>query len=184
MSVGRRYRRENSRLANRAFRLSLRPALCLALFLRVYPTIPRSIFRAHANAILTRTVWLINAFYQLLLPIGGLFIGLSDWVLKYIFNVTISEEKESLAPGSLETLFQQTNDNEFEAQELNTELFENALDDKLVGEVDALEDGELAADVVELVYVVEAGALEHVLSLGGVSKVVGWKGGGNLYQAV
>jgi putative hemolysin len=90
--------------------------------------IPRAIFRAHSNVILTRLVWLINAFYQLLLPIGSLFIGLSDWVLKYIFNVNVSEDKEVLAPGSLETLFQQSNESEFEPQELNTDLFENALE--------------------------------------------------------
>lgn len=44
-------------------------------------------------------------------------------------------------------------------------LFEDALDDELVGEVDALKDRELAADVVELVNVGEVGADEHFLSL-------------------
>src|SRR5689334_646884 len=47
--------------------------------------IPRAIFRAHSNVILTRLVWLINILHQLLQPIGALFVNLSDWVLKYIF---------------------------------------------------------------------------------------------------
>jgi putative hemolysin len=66
-------------------------------------------------------------FYQVFQPLGRLFIGMSDWVLKYIFNVRLHESKDLLSSG-LETLFQQTNDSEFEPQELNTNLFENALE--------------------------------------------------------
>ena len=90
--------------------------------------IPRAIFRAHSNVILTRLVWLINILHQLLQPIGALFVNLSDWVLKYIFNVRIRETKETLGGGPLDTLFQQNNDTDFEPEELNTELFENALE--------------------------------------------------------
>jgi CBS domain containing-hemolysin-like protein len=49
-------------------------------------------------------------------------------VLKYIFNVRVSATKEIFAGTSLETLFQQSNDTDFEPQELNTDLFENALE--------------------------------------------------------
>jgi putative hemolysin len=90
--------------------------------------IPRAIFRAKSNFVLTRLVWLINLFYQLLQPIGSLFINLSGWVLKYIFNVRVNESKEVFAASSLDTLFQQKNDTDFEPQELNTDLFENALE--------------------------------------------------------
>jgi putative hemolysin len=90
--------------------------------------IPRAIFRAHSNWILSRMVWLINFFYQLLQPIATMFLNLSDWVLKYIFNVRMRETKDSLSSGTLETLFQQSNDADYEPQELNTELFENALE--------------------------------------------------------
>ena len=90
--------------------------------------IPRAIFRAKSNFVLTRLVWLINLFYQLLQPIGSLFINLSGWVLKYIFNVRVNESKEVFPASSLDTLFQQKNDSDFEPQELNTDLFENALE--------------------------------------------------------
>jgi len=89
---------------------------------------PRAIFRARSNWILTRLVWLINAFYGLLQPIAALFLNLSEWVLRYIFNVRIRESKDSLSGSALETLFQQSNDADFEGQDLNTELFENALE--------------------------------------------------------
>jgi CBS domain containing-hemolysin-like protein len=48
--------------------------------------------------------------------------------LKYIFNVRVRETRDSLSSGTLETLFQQKNDPDFESQDLNTELFENALE--------------------------------------------------------
>jgi CBS domain containing-hemolysin-like protein len=88
--------------------------------------IPRAIFRANSNTILTRLVWVINFFYQLLQPIGSLFIGLSDWVLKYIFNIRINEEKQLFPAGSFDTLFQ-PNAEDDEPAKLDTDLFDNAL---------------------------------------------------------
>jgi CBS domain containing-hemolysin-like protein len=88
--------------------------------------IPRAIFRANSNSLLTRLVWVINIFYQLLQPIGKLFIGLSDWVLKYVFNIRINEQKEVFPSGSLDTLFQPNTD-EDEPAKLDTDLFDNAL---------------------------------------------------------
>lgn len=90
--------------------------------------IPRAIFRAHSNWILTRLVWLINFFYGILQPIATLFLKLADWVLRYIFNVRMRETKDSISGSTLDTLFHQNNDTDFEPQELNTELFENALE--------------------------------------------------------
>ncbi|HEX2609300.1 MAG TPA: hemolysin family protein [Flavisolibacter sp.] len=90
--------------------------------------IPRAIFRARSNFILTKLVWVINFFYGILQPIASLFLNLSDWVLKYIFNVRIRETKDSLSSGTLETLFQQSNESDFEQEDFNTELFENALE--------------------------------------------------------
>jgi len=90
--------------------------------------IPRSIFRAHSNVILTRGVWLINFLYQLLQPIARLFLAMANWTLQYIFNIRIRETKDSMSGNTLETLFQQNDDDDFEPEEMNTELFENALE--------------------------------------------------------
>ena len=90
--------------------------------------LPRSIFRAHSNVLLSRLVWIINIFYQLLQPLASAFMVLSNWILKYVFNVRINEKKDSFTRIDLETLFSQTEDGEFEPEELNTELFENALE--------------------------------------------------------
>jgi putative hemolysin len=90
--------------------------------------IPRAIFRAKSNFILTKLVWMINLFYQVFQPLGRIFIGLADWVLKYLFNVRVHESKDIFAASTLETMFQQSNDSDFEPHELNTDLFENALE--------------------------------------------------------
>lgn len=113
-------------LYNDVARLLLDIVLATFVVLIFAEFIPRAIFRAHSNSLLSRLVWVINFFYQLLLPIGTLFIGLSDWVLKYVFNVRINESKEILPNSSLETLFQQNTDGDNEPQ-LDTVLFDNAL---------------------------------------------------------
>jgi putative hemolysin len=114
------------RLQNDLARLLLDILLATFIVLIFAEFIPRAIFRANSNVILTRLVWVINIFYQILQPIGQLFIGLSDWVLKYIFNVRINEEKEIFAAGSLDTLFQPNTEDD-EPAKLDTDLFDNAL---------------------------------------------------------
>jgi putative hemolysin len=90
--------------------------------------LPRSIFRAHSNLLLSRLVWIVNLFYQILQPLASAFLLLANWILKYVFNVRVNEKKDSFTRFDLETLFAQTEDGEFEPEELNTELFENALE--------------------------------------------------------
>jgi CBS domain containing-hemolysin-like protein len=116
------------RLNNDIARLLLDIILATFIVMIFAEFIPRAIFRAHSNRILSAIAWLINFFYQLLQPIATMFLNLSDWVLKYIFNVRMRQTKDSLSSGTLETLFQQSNDTDYEPQELNTELFENALE--------------------------------------------------------
>lgn len=113
-------------LQNDLARLLLDILLATFIVLVFAEFIPRAIFRANSNTILTRLVWGINFFYQLLQPIGKLFIGLSDWVLKYVFNIRISEEKDVFPSGSLDTLFQPNTEDD-EPSKLDTELFDNAL---------------------------------------------------------
>jgi CBS domain containing-hemolysin-like protein len=109
-------------------RLSLDIILATFIVLIFAEFIPRAIFRARSNFILSRLVWLINIFYQLLQPLASLFMAAASWMLKNIFDVRITEKKEHYNKSNLETLFQQTNETDYEGQDLNTELFENALE--------------------------------------------------------
>ncbi len=109
-------------------RLALDITLASFIVLVFGEFISRSIFRAHSNLILSRLVWIVNLFYIILQPIASLFINLSNWVLKYVFTVRMDESKDSFIRSDMETLFQESNDDEYEPEELNTNLFENALE--------------------------------------------------------
>lgn len=115
------------RLQNDIARLLLDILLATFVVLIFAEFIPRAIFRAHSNTLLTRLVWIINLFYGILQPIGSLFIGLSDWTLKYVFNVRVHDSREGLGGGALDTLFQPFSDTEIEPQKRDTDLFDNAL---------------------------------------------------------
>jgi putative hemolysin len=116
------------RLNYEGVRVGLNIILATFVVLILGEFIPRAIFRAHSNLILTRIVWLVNIFYEFLQPIGRLFLTMANWTLQYIFNVRIRETKDNMSGGISETLFQQNDDDDFEPEEMNTELFENALE--------------------------------------------------------
>jgi len=86
--------------------------------------IPRAIFRARSNSLLTRLAHVIDFFYQMFYPIASALISLAEWMLKYVFNVRVDKDKESFKRSDLKNLFQQEMDEE--KQERNTQLLENA----------------------------------------------------------
>ncbi|TAE13918.1 MAG: HlyC/CorC family transporter, partial [Bacteroidetes bacterium] len=66
-------------------------------------------------------------FHGLFFPIANFLANLSEGILKYVFNVRMKETGETFSKIDLENFFQQNKDQDEENQELNTELFENAL---------------------------------------------------------
>ena len=90
--------------------------------------LPRAIFRARANSLLSRLAQLIDIFYQMFYPIAAACIALANWLLKYVFNVKVDKKKEVFGKTDLEHLFRQAKEAEDEKQPLNTEFFENALE--------------------------------------------------------
>ncbi|MEO7983846.1 MAG: DUF21 domain-containing protein, partial [Bacteroidota bacterium] len=86
--------------------------------------IPRALFRAKSISYLTRLAHIIDFFYQMFYPIGAGLINLSEWILKYMFNIRLDKNKEPLNRSDLRHLFHQTDNDE--RQERNTQLMENA----------------------------------------------------------
>jgi putative hemolysin len=84
-------------------------------------------FRAKSNNVLNFFARSIQFFYGLFAPVASVFVGISEWILKYLFDVRISDRKEAFNRMDLEHFIQQSRDNDDNQQELNTELFENAL---------------------------------------------------------
>jgi len=72
--------------------------------------IPRAIFRARSNALLNKMAVLIDFFYQMFYPLASGLIKLSEWLLKYVFNVRYNEKKAALTRRDLDQLFQQSHD--------------------------------------------------------------------------
>jgi CBS domain containing-hemolysin-like protein len=84
-------------------------------------------FRAKSNSVLNFFARSIQFFYSLYAPVATVFVGISEWILKYLFDVRIQDRKEAFNRMDLEHFIQQNRDNDDESQEINTELFENAL---------------------------------------------------------
>lgn len=87
----------------------------------------KAIFRAKSEAVLHFFARTMNFFDNIFGGIARAFVAIADWVLKYIFNVNINEQKHAFSRGDLEHYFHQSIDTNEDVQELNTELFENAL---------------------------------------------------------
>jgi CBS domain containing-hemolysin-like protein len=109
-----------------ALRLVLDIAIATFIVMIFADFIPRAIFRSRSNILLTPFIWVINFFYQILQPIAAAFIGLSNWILRYVFNVKVNNEIDAFSRTDADTLFQQGSEEETESQDMSTELFENA----------------------------------------------------------
>ncbi|MEI2748771.1 MAG: hemolysin family protein [Ferruginibacter sp.] len=90
----------------------------------------KAFFRARNNSIMASNPisYLAEFFYWLLSSIAALFVDMAEWMLKYIFNVKLSNKKEAFSKIDLEHFVQQSkHPDEEETSEINKELFENAL---------------------------------------------------------
>ncbi|MFN4314101.1 MAG: hemolysin family protein [Chitinophagaceae bacterium] len=86
--------------------------------------IPRAVFRARSNSLLSRLSGIIDVFYQLASPVADKLTQLAAWLLKYVFNVRLDRNKEPLSHAELKNLFQS---NEMDdRRDRNTQLLENA----------------------------------------------------------
>lgn len=97
--------------------------LLLIIFTRAY-------FRAKSNSMVSNGVvtYFANFFYWLFAGLSGLMISASEWMLKYVFNVKLSDKKEVFTKIDLEHFLQQNKGSaDDENSERNKELFENAL---------------------------------------------------------
>lgn len=109
-------------------RIALDILLAALLALVLGEFVPRAFFRAHSNAILMKILWLVNIIHQILQPIARLFLAMANWTLQYIFNIRVKDSSDNLPTSTVETLFQEEDEIDYEGEEMNTELFENALE--------------------------------------------------------
>jgi putative hemolysin len=70
---------------------------------------------------------IVEFFHNIFHPLAGFFVTVAEWILKYLFNVRIDDRKAAFTRADLEHFFQASDQQGAEGQDLNTELFENAL---------------------------------------------------------
>ncbi|MEO6832204.1 MAG: hemolysin family protein [Chitinophagaceae bacterium] len=94
--------------------------------------LPKAIFRSKAEQILTILAVPAMVMYYLLYPLAKLFVSISEFILKYLFNVRIKDHQIVFNRVDLEHFVKQSlhghgAENESNSNDMNTELFENAL---------------------------------------------------------
>lgn len=90
--------------------------------------LPKAIFRSKAERVLTIFSFPMLIMYYILYPFAKVFVAISEFILKYLFNVRIREHKKIFNRVDLEVFVKQSlHGHENDTGEVNTELFENAL---------------------------------------------------------
>lgn len=89
--------------------------------------LPRVIFRSWPDGLLGFFALPISVISKPLFVIGNMMVSISEWILKYLFNVRILENRDSFPRVDVEHFQRQSQQHVVENKDLNTELFENAL---------------------------------------------------------
>ena len=119
-------------VANTYLKLVIDTVISTAIVLVFGEFIPKAIFRAKNDLLLSFFAPLANFFHRIFFPVASFLVSIAEWILKYVFNVRVHNRNEVLGKGDLEHFFQLNRDQDEDKQELNTELFENALSLPLV----------------------------------------------------
>ncbi len=88
--------------------------------------VPKAIFKARAAAMINTFAPLAQFFHILFKPLTVILVNTAQWVLSNLLQVKMVYKKEAFTKVDLAHFVQQTNAHQ-EQQELNTDLFENAL---------------------------------------------------------
>lgn len=112
------------RIGSASVRILIEIGMATFVVLVLAEFIPRAFFRARSNKMLIRMTYISDFFYQMFAPLATGLINLSEWLLKYVFNIRVDKTKEPFNRSDLKNLFQHRGDEE--RQERNTQLMENA----------------------------------------------------------
>ena len=108
-------------------RLFVETLLSTLFILQFGEFLPKSLFRSKSDKLLTFFAGATQFFYKLFYPLASFFAVISEWILKYVFNVRIEESNKVFSLAGIEHFFQQSGEDSEDKQELNTDLFEAAL---------------------------------------------------------
>ena len=109
-------------------KLALDTLLATIVILIFAEFLPKAIFRSKAETVLAIFAVPMLFMYWIFFPIAKVFVSISEFILKYLFNVRFKENKQVFNRIDLELFVKQSmHGHENESSEVNAELFENAL---------------------------------------------------------
>jgi len=88
--------------------------------------VPKAMFKARAASLINTFAPVAQFFHILFKPLTVILVNMAQWVLSNLLQVKVVYKKEAFTKVDLAHFVQQTNAHK-EQQELNTDLFENAL---------------------------------------------------------
>ena len=102
-----------------AIRLCVETVVASTFILLFGEFIPRAFFRAKSDTLLSFFARLMEVLNRFFYPIAGFFAGISQWILKYVFNVRIDDRKAIFSGTDLEHFLEQTGDTEEDSKDLS-----------------------------------------------------------------
>ncbi len=88
--------------------------------------VPKAIFKARASSMIAKFAIIANIFHVLFRPFTKILVTIAQWVVRFLFQVKYVNKKEAFSKIDLAHFIQQNVEHPTQ-QELNTDLFENAL---------------------------------------------------------
>ncbi|WP_431212513.1 hemolysin family protein [Puia sp. P3] len=102
-----------------AFRLCAETVFASFIIIPFGEFIPKAFFGAKSDRVLSVFARPMELLSRLLYPISGFFAGISQWVLKYVFNVRIDDRKAIFAGIDVDNVLEQTGDSEEDSKDLS-----------------------------------------------------------------
>jgi len=89
--------------------------------------LPKAIFKGKNDTLLAFFAPVANLFYKILQPLAALFVDISEWILKYLFNINVKNKTEAFTHVDLEHFINQNEDHTEDNPEHSKELLKNAM---------------------------------------------------------
>ncbi|WP_346237404.1 hemolysin family protein [Niabella insulamsoli] len=117
--------RNNSSITSRGVQIFFEILFNVLVVLIFAEFLPRALFRSKSNSLLSGFSLIYSFFFWLFSPfVNGLFL-LSNWILRYVFNVRIDKNKSPLSKNELRFVFSDGIKDNLKA-DTSTQLLENA----------------------------------------------------------
>jgi CBS domain containing-hemolysin-like protein len=100
--------------------------LSTLIILLIGELVPKAIFKARASSMITKFAGVANVFHIVFSPLTKVLVSVAQWVVRFLFQVKVVNKTEAFSKVDLAHFIQQNVEHP-EQQDLNTDLFENAL---------------------------------------------------------